>query len=591
MGAKNTLDRNYLAVAEQHGAAVGTRTEAVSIARSEGGCRVRLREHGHPGVGKEGVEREVSARHVFVCAGSLGSTELLLRSRDQHRALPDLPPSLGKGYSGNGDFLSFGFGLPEAADPVAGPTITTASVVRADTSAGQKWFVIEDGGFSPPPQLSGLVAGLDLATLPAQVARAMTPRSRRALVEARALAADAPGWLGDRTSRTAALLAMGRDAADGVIELRGHGHRLHVRWDTTRNDPLYDAEAAASAEIVRALGGRPAVTPTWRPFRQPVTVHNIGGCRMGAGPEKGVVDVDGQVFGHPGLYVLDGAALPGATGGNPSLTIAAVAERCVQTAVRAITGDGTWQAPERADVVRREVPEDAAVQAVRDRGPITPARPGVVFRETMRGTVAGRAVVFELSVTVADLQRFLADPVHAATLTGTVRVEGLTRTPVAVREGVLHLLAPVGQAGAGHRRTGARDMSYLLPFTNDAGRQWVLRGHKDVRAHSGIGPWAATTVLATTLEAEGEPAGPAGRLTISVPAALRLVASIRATGLPHGDRVLSAARTVGTLLRFGSFFAGAVAGAFLGPYRPTGSGEELPNPESATVSAAGTVQD
>ncbi|MDG4813798.1 GMC family oxidoreductase, partial [Hydrogenovibrio sp. 3SP14C1] len=82
-------------------------------------------------------------------------------------------------------------------------------------------------------------------------------------------------------------------------------------------------------------------------FRQPVTVHNIGGCRMGAGPDEGVVDVDGQVFGHPGLHVVDGAVLPGATGGNPSLTIAAVAERCVQAAIRRITGDPAWEAPER----------------------------------------------------------------------------------------------------------------------------------------------------------------------------------------------------------------------------------------------------
>lgn len=199
-GAKNTLDRNYLAVAEASGAAVGTRTEALHIARTgsaRGGdgprYRVRLREHGHPGAGRDGVERDVTARYVFVCAGALGSTELLLRSRDQYRTLPDLPPALGEGYSGNGDFLTFGFDLPEAADPVAGPTITTASVVRADTDAGQKWFVIEDGGFSP--QLSRLVAGLDLSTLPAQVVAAMAPRARRAPGGTRTLALGFPtGW-------------------------------------------------------------------------------------------------------------------------------------------------------------------------------------------------------------------------------------------------------------------------------------------------------------------------------------------------------------------------------------------------------------
>ncbi|MFQ1002337.1 GMC oxidoreductase [Modestobacter sp. SSW1-42] len=563
VGAKNTLDRNYLAVAEAAGAAVGTRTEAVWIRREdatgpagEPGYRVRLREHGHDSAGKEGVEREVTARHVFVCAGALGSTELLLRSRDQYRTLPDLPPSLGEGYSGNGDFLSFGFDLPDAAEPVAGPTITTASVVHADTSAGGRWFVIEDGGFSP--HIARLVAGLDLAGLPARVARAMRRRDRRTIADTRALAAALPDRLAERTSRTAVLLAMGRDAADGRIALRGRARRLHVTWDTTRNDPLYDAEAAASAEIVRALGGRPAVTPTWRLFRQPVTVHNLGGCRMGGGPADGVVDTDGQVFGHPGLYVVDGAVLPGSTGGNPSMTIAAVAEHCLQAAVRRITGDSSWEPPERLDVVRREIPEDAAVARIRLRGPTPPSRPGVVFRETMRGSVDGRAVVLRLTARIEDLQRFLADPIHTVALTGTVDVAGLTRRPASVQDGVLHLLAPAEPPGH-----GARTMAYALRFDDDTGRMWVLRGVKDVRRRPGTGPWRATTVLTTTLEAEGQGAGPEGRLTITASAALRLLVSLRATGLPRAPAPVTGARAVGTLLRFGSFFATAVAEAFL----------------------------
>lgn len=563
VGAKNTLDRNYLAVAEAAGAAVGTRTEAVWIRREdstgpegEPGYRVRLREHGHEGAGKDGVEREVTARSVFVCAGALGSTELLLRSRDQHRTLPDLPPSLGQGYSGNGDLLSFGFDLPEAAEPVAGPTITTASVVQADTSQGGRWFVIEDGGFSP--HIARLVAGLDLAGLPAQVARALRPRDRRTLADTRALAAELPEHLAERTSRTAVLLAMGRDAADGQIELRGRSRRLHVTWDTVRNDPLYDAEAAVSAEIVRALGGRPAVTPTWRLLRQPVTVHNLGGCRMGAGPADGVVDPDGQVFGHPGLYVVDGAVLPGSTGGNPSLTIAAVAERCLQAAVRRITGNPSWEPPERPDVVRREVPEDAAVARIRLRGPTPPSRPGVVFRESMRGSVGGRAVVLRLTVRIADLPRFLADPVHAAALTGTVHVAGLTRRPAPVADGVLHLLARADPPGR-----GARTMAYTLRFDDDTGQGWLLQGVKDVRRRRGVGPWRATTVLATTLETEGEDAGPEGRLAISAPAVLRLLASLRATGLPRATALVTGVRAAGTLLRFGWFFATAVAEAFL----------------------------
>jgi cholesterol oxidase len=58
-----------------------------------------------------------------------------------------------------------------------------------------------------------------------------------------------------------------------------------------------------------------------------VTLHPLGGCKMGTTPETGVVNHLGQVFGYPKLYVVDGAILPASIGRNPSHTIAALAER------------------------------------------------------------------------------------------------------------------------------------------------------------------------------------------------------------------------------------------------------------------------
>ncbi|MBO0851214.1 MAG: GMC family oxidoreductase, partial [Pseudonocardia sp.] len=379
-GAKNTLDLNYLALAEQHGARVGTLTEAVHIGRAAEGYSVRLREYGHPGAGREGVEREVTARYLFVCAGALGTTELLLRSRDQYRTLPDLPPALGEGYSGNGDFLSFGDGLRDDAEPSNGPTITTAALLHTGTEADDQWIVLEDGGYSE--HLAKLVRSLHVSRLPEYAARWIGTGARRVLGSARDLAAT----LDEGAARTAVLLTMGNDRGEGRIELRGDRQRLHVTWEVTRNDPLYEAERAVSGQVVRALGGRAFSTPTWRLFRQPVTVHNLGGARIAGNPEAGVVNVDGEVFGHPGLYVLDGAALPGATGANPSSTIAAFAERCIEVAVRRITGNHSWVAPQRAEVTPLgDLPEDRAVRAVVAHGGPRRTGPGLVFRETLRG--------------------------------------------------------------------------------------------------------------------------------------------------------------------------------------------------------------
>jgi cholesterol oxidase len=578
-GAKNTLDLNYLALAEQHGATVATLTEAVHLARAGDGYQVRLREYGHPGAAREGVERDVTAGYVFVCAGAIGTTELLLRSRDQYRTLPDLPPDLGHGYSGNGDFLSFGDGLAEPAEPSNGPTITTAALLHTGTAAEEQWFVLEEGGYSQ--HLAKLVRSLHVSRLPAYAAQLVGTSTRRVLGTARDLGAA----LDDGGARTAVLLAMGGDRADGRIELRGPRHRLHVTWDVTRNDPLYEAERAVSGQVIRALGGRPFGTPTWRLFRQPVTVHNLGGARMGTDPRTGVVDTDGQVFGHPGLYVLDGAALPGATGANPSSTIAAVAERCIEVAVRRITGNHDWVAPERTEVEPRDLPEDRAARAVVARGGPQRTGPGLAFRETMRGSVvipAGVAgperrgrVVLRLGVEVPDLRTFLDDPVHAARLGGTVEVEGLTRRPAAVDRGSLHLLARVHGS---HRRT----MDYIVPFVDDNGVSWLLQGSKLVYRRGLIGPWRATTRMGVALTAPDDRYDamvPTGSVIIGVADVARLLLSLRPTG------AAGAAAAAATLVRFGGFFAGRVLGGFSPLHRRVagrGAGAGHDGPAGAT---------
>jgi cholesterol oxidase len=493
---------------------------------------------------------------VFVCAGALGTTELLLRSRDQYRTLPDLPSALGHGYSGNGDFLSFGDSLRELAEPSNGPTITTAALLHTGTITDEQWFVLEEGGYSE--HLAKLVRTLHVSRLPASAARLVGASTRRVLGTAR----DFGAALDDEAAHTAVLLAMGGDRADGRIELRGPRHRLHVTWDVTRNDPLYEAERAVSGQVVRALGGRPFGTPTWRLFRQPVTVHNLGGARIGIDPEHGVVDADGEVFGHPGLYVLDGAALPGATGANPSSTIAAVAERCIEAAVRRITGRHDWVAPQRAEVEPRDLPEDRAVRAVVAQGRPRRSGPGLFFRETMRGGVAiptdppgagRRRVVLRLGVLVPDLRTFLDDPVHAARLAGTVEVEGLTRGPAAVDRGSLHLLARIQ---GGHRRT----MEYIVPFVDDGGVSWLLQGSKQVYRRRGVGPWRATTRMDVALTAPGDrydALAPTGTVMIGVVDVARLLVSLRPTG------AAGVATAAATLVRFGGFFAGRVLRAFL----------------------------
>ena len=90
---------------------------------------------------------------------------------------------------------------------------------------------------------------------------------------------------------------------------------------------MVEAILAVHRSMTEATGGRLMPNPAWSLFKSLVTLHPLGGCKMGVTSETGVVDHLGQVFGYPNLYVVDGSILPTSVGRNPSHTIAALAER------------------------------------------------------------------------------------------------------------------------------------------------------------------------------------------------------------------------------------------------------------------------
>jgi cholesterol oxidase len=132
--------------------------------------------------------------------------------------------------------------------------------------------------------------------------------------------------------------AQGVDAANGQLRLRRRFEivgdwELTLEWDIARSRPLMDTIVATHQDLSRATGGAPLVPPTWSLAHYLVTPHPLGGCNMGTGPDNGVVDHRGEVFGYRNLFVLDGAIVPEAVGVNPSRTIAALAERAMRLIV------------------------------------------------------------------------------------------------------------------------------------------------------------------------------------------------------------------------------------------------------------------
>ena len=311
--AKNTLDLNYIPLAERHGADVRPLHMVRSIEPHDGGYRVifdRI-ENGHF------VRDDAQAARVIVAAGSLGSTELLLRTRDEHRTLPNISRLLGADWSANANVLSMAtYDDPTRVQQTRGPSISGV-VDFLDASVDGERFVIEDDGF-PNVLLNALKASLDAGE---------ADDAGRSIVER-----IAEFVRGDERSRNVMVwLGAGMDAADGELSLErnllSRARTLTLKWKPEQSRAVVEAIMTMHRRMTEATEGHLQPNSGWRLFKNLVTLHPLGGCRMGTDANTGVVNHLGQVFGYPRLYVADGAILPTAVGRNPSHTIAALAER------------------------------------------------------------------------------------------------------------------------------------------------------------------------------------------------------------------------------------------------------------------------
>lgn len=326
-GSKNTLDFTYLSRAHQAGADIRERCEVRTVEpRPGGGYRVAYVEHvedneGAPLDTSRLPVRLVDCRVLVLAAGSLGTSFLLLRNRT---ALPGLSPALGSRFSGNGDVLAWIRRAGDRLEPSNGPVITSclrhADALDGGTGRG---FYVQDGGHpgfvdwvfetTPPPLARYAAAGLQWG-----LSRVRSPRSSTGSDVARLLAG------GSRSGGVLPLLALGRDVPDGALSLRSGWLAADLG---ERSSGRFFAEVRrAMAGLAEAADGRLLTNPG-SALQRRVTVHPLGGAPMAAHRSRGVTDDHGEVFGHPGLFVADGAVMPGPVGANPALTIAALAER------------------------------------------------------------------------------------------------------------------------------------------------------------------------------------------------------------------------------------------------------------------------
>lgn len=323
--AKNSLDLNYLALAEEHGTEVYPLHEVLGIAPAQRGAGYRVSYERIAGdAATKAVVGEVRAETVIVAAGTLGTAELLLRCRDRAGSLPDLSPALGVGFSGNGDLLLAGTLTDSDIDAGPGPSITAG----ADFATAKQQMYVEDLGLPGPLFwfLEGMIAdaagardALRLVKLFIQGELGVPGATRRVAEERERLLG------GGRTRGFLPYLGMCEDAADGTLLLDRSG-ALDLQWNPAASEQSFLELEDGLRDLSRALDGEYVPSPLSL-AGELLTAHPLGGCRMAADRHEGVVDHRCEVHGYPGLFVIDGSVVPTALSRNPTATISALAER------------------------------------------------------------------------------------------------------------------------------------------------------------------------------------------------------------------------------------------------------------------------
>jgi cholesterol oxidase len=327
--AKNTLDLNYIPIAEEHGAVVLPQHEALNITPNAQGYVVTCKDHSFsPADDHDATLKTFHGHQVVVAAGTLGTNELLLRCKQRSKTLPRISSQLGQCFSGNGDFLLAGTHYQDRiVEPGRGPSITTGVSFRKNKD---QYIFIEDLGFPDPFiwYFNNVIPTVG--------------RFKRVIRQTKNYLGEAFGTgfnfqmeeLLEAGFMTNFLpyLGMGTDAADGVLSLNKQGD-IHLHWSVRNSRPMFQEMIKHMKELSKASGGRFINSLLWKtpmlsiPLHKTLTAHPLGGCAMSDSPLTGVTNDCGEVWGYKGLFVADGALMPAAIGVNPSATISAVAER------------------------------------------------------------------------------------------------------------------------------------------------------------------------------------------------------------------------------------------------------------------------
>ncbi|MEJ3743780.1 GMC family oxidoreductase [Actinomycetes bacterium KLBMP 9797] len=314
-GAKNTMAKTYLWLAERLGVEVHPLTTATAVRPSGAGYRI---ETVRTGAWLRHHRRVFEADQVVFAAGALG-TQRLLHAMKSSGTLPRLSDKLGALTRTNSEAI-LGASMSRTAARRRGVDFTKGVAITSSFHPDPHTH-IEPVRYGQGSNVMGFLQSALVDGGPRRPLRWLATMARRPLTYLRMLS------VRDWSRRTVIALVM--QSLDNSITTHYRNGRLRTTQGHGAPNPAWiPAGNQATRLLAEEIDGIPGGAST-EAFNVPLTAHILGGTAIGATVAEGVIDPYQRVFGHPGLHVVDGAAVTANLGVNPSLTITAQAERAM----------------------------------------------------------------------------------------------------------------------------------------------------------------------------------------------------------------------------------------------------------------------
>lgn len=517
VSAKNTTAMNYLPDAVNHGAEIFCEVAVSHLARNNEKWYIYYQIQN---VGREKFDAPllfVTADNVFLGAGALGSTHILMQSAAKGKL--SLSKKIGEQFTGNGDVLGFayntdieingiGFGDKNKENPV-GPCITSVIDAR-NKPILEDGMVIEEG--SVPGAIRPILKPMLFVQSRTDGENTESGFDNWAEAKAREAVSLFRGADYGALNNTQIYLIMAHDSDSGKMKLTEKGG-LTIDWEGVGKEKIFEKANENLFKSTKAMGGVFVKNPVWTDKFDfdLVTVHPLGGCIMADSAEKGVTNHLGQVFKgesgtalYTGLYVLDGAIVPCALGTNPLLTISGLAERNCKI----IVAQNGWNLNYDFDKKQKKIVSNETT--------------GVMFTETMKGYYsekitqvseekeiykngfdegkqANSGFEFTLTILAQNVDEFVENPSHQAAMAGTVIAPHLSTKPISVSEGKFNFFVKDPS------KPDQKYMQYQMKLHTEEGEVYFFKGYKDVKDDPGFDMWTdLSTLFVTVFSGENE---------------------------------------------------------------------------------------